>query len=326
MSEDKKDDIQSGDEPKAEEQKPAEEPRPKKAAPKPKPDVVDEEELDIEIERVAPKSSSSCGPVAWILFILVIALIAIFGGIKISQERIKAEKEARAQREITYQTQEQTIRENIEKASEFANEGDVENAYKQLAAARDKWSDMAAMANSARDTDKAQYALSREADLKKVIDELDQYKEKAAELQERADKLAGEVKALEEERDEFNDKVNARILELAGSGGVAEAEATATGATPQTGEEKKPEADKTKADEGKKAEGDKPKDDRVEKKGAKKSESKSDDGEKKADTPKKKTTKKSAAKAGDEKAEGDTREAPKAEKIETGLQSAGPVQ
>ncbi|NSW57474.1 MAG: hypothetical protein HPY44_15810 [Armatimonadetes bacterium] len=321
MSEDKKDEIQDGDEPKAEEPKPAVEPKPKKAAPRPKSDVVDEEELDIEIERVAPKSSSSCGPVAWILFILVIALIAIFGGIKISQERIKAEKEARAQREITYQTQEQTIRQNIEKASEFAKKGDVENAYKQLAAARDKWSEMAAMANSARDTDKAQYALSREADLKKVIDELDQYKDKAAELQERADKLAEEVKALEEERDEFNDKVNARILELAGSGGVAEAEAAATGAKPEASEEKKAEAEEAKADD-EETEADKPEDAKIEKKSAKKSEGKAKDSEKKADA----RSKKSATEAKKKKTDEDEPEAPKTEKIETGLQSAGPVQ
>lgn len=237
MSEDNKSDAQ------AEEQQQAAEPK-KPAAKKveepvkKQPDVVDEEELDIEIERVSPKRGSSCGPVAWILFILVLALVAVFGGMKVSKERAEAAEKARQLREATYQAQQETINGNIEKASKAATRGDVEAALSELEKAQAKWTEMAATANSANDQDRAQFAMERGSDLKAVLEELGQYRDQAADLQARADKLADEVDALEKERDEFNSKVSARVLEIATSG---DAGATAGAAAKPEAEAKKTE-------------------------------------------------------------------------------------
>jgi hypothetical protein len=226
MSEDNKSDAQ------AEEQQQAAEPK-KPAAKKveepvkKQPDVVDEEELDIEIERVSPKRGSSCGPVAWILFILVLALVAVFGGMKVSKERAEAAEKARQLREATYQAQQETINGNIEKASKAATRGDVEAALSELEKAQAKWTEMASTANSANDQDRAQFAMERGSDLKAVLEELGQYRDQAADLQARADKLADEVDGLEKERDEFNSKVSARVLEIATSGDAGATAGTA---------------------------------------------------------------------------------------------------
>lgn len=179
------------------------------------PDIADEEELDIEIQRVAPKKKGGCGAWGWIILIVILALIAVAVGVR--YQRIAEEvEEAREQREAGYRAQEATIDENVRKAAATAAEGQVEEALKQLSVAEEKWGQMAATANSAGDTDRAQLATMRKGALAKVVEELEADRKRAAELSQQAAKLREQVEALNKRRDALNTRVRDRILELAG--------------------------------------------------------------------------------------------------------------
>lgn len=187
------------------------------------PDIADEEELDIEIQRVAPKKAGGCGAWGWIILIIILALVALILGIR--HERL-AEEAAKAKelRETGYVAQEATINDNVKKAAETASKGKIEDALGQLAAAEEKWGQMAAGANSAGDTDRSQYATMRKGALAKVLGELDADRRKAAELAEQAAKLQEQVEALNKQQNALNTRVRDRILELAGTGEEGPAE------------------------------------------------------------------------------------------------------
>lgn len=198
------------------------------------PDIADEEELDIEIQQVAPKQSRGCGAVGWIIVILILAAVAYLVGAKVRSQREEAAKQAREQRETSYQAQEQGINDNIQKAAEVASKGDIDGAFKQLEAAAEKWGTLASGANSAGDTQKAQYASMRKGGLKKIVEELEGDRQQAVKLAAQAAELQAKARALAKKRDGLNARVRKRILEVAGvEGGDEEPEVEA--APPEKG-------------------------------------------------------------------------------------------
>ena len=243
MSEEQKNDAQADEEAEVEETK-AEEPV------ETGPDVADEEELDIEIERVAPKKASSCGPIAWIVFIIVLAVAAIFAAQWANRGMAEKARADRAIRDETYQAQEQNIDETIQTASQLAGKGDLEGAFKELENAQANWGKIASTAQSNRDTDKAEYANIRKKALMDAMKELEGYRGKAAALAKRADELADRAKELGRERDEFNAKTTAKIAVLAMTGGRdMEGEGVGAPLEPET----KEKAEEPKAKDEKKA-------------------------------------------------------------------------
>ena len=188
------------------------------------PDIADEEELDVEIQRVSPKKSRGCGATGWIILIIILALVAIVGGVRYREHLEEEAQKARDTREASYRAQEGTINQNIQTAAQTAAGGEVEQALRQLVNAEEKWGQMAAGANSAGDTTFAEYAAKRKASLNQLLQELDADRSKAAELAKEAAALDKQVTALEKQQDEINSKVRDRILQLAGTAAEVEAE------------------------------------------------------------------------------------------------------
>lgn len=181
------------------------------------PDIADEEELDIEIQRVAPKKAGGCGAWGWIIVIIILALLAVILGVRHQRLTEEAAK-AKELRETSYVAQEATISDNVKTAAETAARGDMADAVKQLAAAEEKWGQMAASANSAGDTDRAQLATMKKAALAGVLAELDADRKQAAALAEQAAKLQQQAEALRKQQNALSTKVRDRILQLAGTG------------------------------------------------------------------------------------------------------------
>jgi len=141
---------------------------------------------------------------------------------KAKRDHAAAVEQAREQRQASYLAQENTIIVNVKQAAKTASEGDIDGAVKQLAVAEQKWGEMASSANSAKDTAKAEYAMNRQAAMKKTLAELEAYRKQAAVFAERADQLAAKVATLERQRDALNGKVKQRVLDLAAPGVKAE--------------------------------------------------------------------------------------------------------
>ena len=106
------------------------------------PDVADEEELDIEIERVAPKKSRGCGVFGWIIFIVVAAVVAFLVFMQVEKQREEA-LQARREREVAYQAQEKSVNDTVKRAADLAKAGKVSAAFGELSKAEDKWGKMA---------------------------------------------------------------------------------------------------------------------------------------------------------------------------------------
>ncbi len=175
-----------------------------------KPDIADEDELDIEIQRVAPKKSGGCGPVGWVMFVVLLALVFIIIGVVVKRQQAAVAEKERQQREATYSATETTIGDNMRRAAEAAAKGDIDEALTELTSADKKWGELGASANYSKDTDKAAYATDKKGKLSKVLQALEADRKAAAELDAQAQEL-------QKKRDELNAKVCQAIQGLVGS-------------------------------------------------------------------------------------------------------------
>jgi len=199
-------------------------------------DIADEEELDIEIARVAPKKRS--GGAYFIGFVvIVIAAVLCWFGLRMWDIQQQTIADAKEKREAQYETQKRNIEGNLKKAAKAASEGKVTKALDELQNAHEKWDNMRVLANSAGDTGWAGIADGRKRGLEKAIKELEKFRGQAAEYTEAAAKLRTQATELAAKRDALNEKVRKGILAVADPGASAEAKAT---------DNKKPEADKGK--------------------------------------------------------------------------------
>lgn len=200
------------------------------------PDVTEEEELDIEIERATRERRRGGGWFFWTFLIVVLAIVVLVIGVQMQQQREAALAKERGIREAAYAAMERSIGETMNRAAELASKGEIAMAVEQLADAQEKWGQLAASANGAvpPDIEKAQYAAAREAKLKKAVDDLQGLKARAEEMAKQAADLEAKAKALAQQRDALSADVKKRILELAGGEPEPAAE-TGTGQTPQGG-------------------------------------------------------------------------------------------
>jgi uncharacterized protein HemX len=191
----------------------ADEPKPESAesTSKPAPDVADDEDLDVVIQRVEPKRG--CSGVAWVLFIIILALIAVIGSFWYQNQ--KANEKARDLLQQTCATVEGNVNETIQDAARLAGEGDIAAAMERLKAAQAKLEGLATQCNSQKAIDLAERYKERTAFLSKSVNEL-------AGLQKQADELTQKIAELEKQRDAINAQVREKILSLGGSGQPAQ--------------------------------------------------------------------------------------------------------
>jgi len=200
-------------------------------------DIADEEELDIEIERVTPRKKGGCGLFWTIVVIVVVVAGILFGLAKWEENRREVARKAREARDVQYASQEQGILASIEKAAQEAKQGNVEAAFGLMTAAEEKWGQMAGGASAAKDFDKSDYALARKQNLVDAMGSLANERAQAAKCAEEAAALEAQAKALAQKRDAINSRLRDKILELAKASasldpGAGKQEGTGTEAAP----------------------------------------------------------------------------------------------
>jgi len=209
-------------------------PEPAEQSNKPAPDVADDEDLDVVIQRVEPKRGG-CSGVAWVLSIVILALIAVIGSFWYQNQ--KANEKARDLLQQTCATVEGNVNETIQEAARLAGEGDVATAMDRLKAAQSKIEGLATQCNGQNAIEAAERYKERSGFLSKVIGEL-------GALQQKSDELGGQIAELQKQRDAVNADIRAKILSMGGTGQPAPAAAEGTNAeTPAT-----PEATATPAE------------------------------------------------------------------------------
>ena len=187
-----------------------------KPAAQAEPDIADEEELDIAIERVAPKRTGGCGPVFWITLVILLAAVAFAQGLmyqKAEQEKAKRVRESR------YQAAEVDIEGTVGRAANLAKSGDVEGAVKQLDIADDKLTKLLAEAQSSKDAEKAQSLNVRRDEFKAALSQIKGITAQVDEHSKRIEELKAEIKALEDKKAALRDDIAKRITSLSAYGG-----------------------------------------------------------------------------------------------------------
>ncbi|MCE5215488.1 hypothetical protein LLH03_00535 [bacterium] len=197
------------------------------------PDIADDEELDIEIQRVAPKRSGGCSGIAWVLVVVVLAAIAIVGGLLVKEQREKAAAEARANRERGYNAAAETISASVKEAADLAGQGDVAGALSKLDAADSKWETLATEANSANDLDKATEYRDRRAELKKALGEIQADRQASEGFSKQISDLEAQIKDLTAKRDAANAKICERVKQVAAGAAAGDQPSDATSAANQ---------------------------------------------------------------------------------------------
>jgi uncharacterized protein HemX len=184
-------------------------------------DIADEEDLDVVLERVAPKRSRGCGWVGWVvaLAIVVIAGALFYRGWD-KQRQMDAEQ-ARKERQTTYMGQETGIIAKVERAAKDASAGHIDAAIDVLEAAQGQWGQLAQGAQAQGDPDVADRATERKAALADALKSLEADRTEAGKLSQQAADLEAQLKTLQAKQDEINARVRDRILQLAAQGGQA---------------------------------------------------------------------------------------------------------
>ena len=203
------------------------------------PDIADDAALDVEIEGVEPRPRRrGCSLASWVLFILVVAALAVFGPrlINVYGDYQGAKSaEAREQRLTNYLMQERRIRERLEQAAQNASRGDIEAAIERLEGTVGNWEELASLALSNKDNlDAASYA-DRAQGIKQTLKDLARAREagaeytelaaenakKAAEYLSKAAEYQARAEIIRKSRADLHEQVRSRILEIAGREDVA---------------------------------------------------------------------------------------------------------
>lgn len=195
---------------------------------KPAPDVADDEDLDVVIQRVEPKRGG-CSGVAWVLFIIILALVAVIGSFWYQNQ--KANEKARDLLQQTCATVEGNVNETIQDAARLAGSGDIAAAMERLKAAQSKIEGLATQCNGQNAIELAERYKERSVFLSKAIAEL-------TALQSQADELGQKIAELQKQRDAINAQVRDKILSMGSTGqqpqaAPAEAGNSAAPATPE---------------------------------------------------------------------------------------------
>jgi hypothetical protein len=175
------------------------------------PDIADDEDLDVVIEQVAPRKRAGCSGGTWVLFIIVLAAIAVTVGWLVKRQADETAQRARESRESTYQSQIAGISGTVNKAADLAGKGEIDASMELLGAAAEKWAQLAGSANGSKDVDRAQEFATRQAGLKSVIDGLAEDRKQVADLD-------AQIKSLTDQRAALAAKVCDKIRALGGPG------------------------------------------------------------------------------------------------------------
>ena len=184
-------------------------------------DIADEEDLDVVLERVAPKRSGGCGWVGWVA---ALAIVVIAGALLYrewdKQRQVDAEQ-ARKERQTTYMGQETGIIAKVERAAKDASAGHIDAAIDVLEAAQVQWGQLAQGAQAQGDPEIADKATQHKAALADVLKSLEADRNEAGKLAQQAADLGTQLKTLQAQQDEIHARVRDRILQLAAQGGQA---------------------------------------------------------------------------------------------------------
>jgi hypothetical protein len=175
------------------------------------PDIADDVDLDVVIEQVAPRRRRGCGGGAWVLFIVLLAAVAVTVGLLVKRQADETAQKARDIREGTYQSQVAGITGTVNKAAELAEKGEIDASVELLGAAAEKWAQLAGSANGSKDVDRAQEFAAKQAGLKAAIDGL-------AEDRKQVTDLDAQIKSLTDQRAALSTKVRDQIRALGGPG------------------------------------------------------------------------------------------------------------
>lgn len=160
------------------------------------PDIADDEELDVVIERVAPQRRRGLTGGAWVAIVLLAAVAAIAAGVFMKHQADETARKARESRALTYKTQEAGIAGTIDEAASLAEKGEVDAALKLLDAAAEKWAQLAGAANGSKDIDEAKHFANQQARLKAAIDGLTKDRDEVAKLDQQIADLTAKRTAL----------------------------------------------------------------------------------------------------------------------------------
>ena len=202
------------------------------------PDIVDDEELDVVIERVAPRRGSGG---AWVVIVLVLAVILLAVGLYVRGQNLKAAAKEREDRESAYAVQTSIVTNTLTKAAGLAEKGQLDAAVELVNAASDKWAAMAGDANGARDVERAEQFAGKQADLKKIGQELGADRQKVAALDR-------QIQDLTKQREAVYGAVRDRIMGMSGmtsgSGSASKTEAAPEPGQPAAENQVQPEQSK----------------------------------------------------------------------------------
>jgi hypothetical protein len=223
------------------------------------PDVADEEDLDVVLERVVPKRSGGLGLVGWVLGIVIVGVVGTFFYMQWDAARKKAEEQARVERQVSYDGQEQQIMAKVERAAKDASAGHIDAAVDVLEAAAVQWGQIAQGAQAQGDADVADNATRKKEHLGETLKGLEADRGEATKLSAQVTELEAQIKGLQGKQDEINARVRDAILKFAGEA-PAEADGKAApaaeskpaapaadGNAPDAGTEKPAPADEPKA-------------------------------------------------------------------------------
>jgi hypothetical protein len=186
-------------------------PEPAEQSSKPAPDVADDEDLDVVIQRVEPKRGG-CSGVAWVLSIIILALVAVIGSFWYQNQ--KANEKARELLQQTCSSIESNVNETIQDAATLASHGDINGAMERLKAAQSKIESLATQCNSQNAVEEAERYKDRSVFLSKAIAEL-------SALQKQSDDIGNQIAELQKQRDAINAQVRDKILSMGSSGQTA---------------------------------------------------------------------------------------------------------
>ena len=188
-------------------------------------DIADEEDLDVVLERVAPRRSGGCGWIGWVIGLVVIAAVAFAGWQHWERQEQEKERAARDQRMDQYTATKAEIRGKMDRAAKDASAGSIDAAVDVLQAAEVQWGQLAQLAQGQSDSEIANEATERKAALANVVKTLQADQSEAANLQ-------AQIKGLQSKQDELNARVRDQILKLAGQADQPAKEPLAKGAKP----------------------------------------------------------------------------------------------
>jgi len=181
-------------------------------------DVADEEDLDVVLERVAPKRSGGCGWVGWIVGLAILAVLAYVGWQQWDRQQQEKAAAARQQRMDQYQANKGEIRDKLDRAAKDASAGHIDAAIDVLEAAEVQWGQLAQGAQGQGDPEVANEATMKKAALAETVQALQADQAEATKLTGQAKELEAQIKALQAKQDEINARVRDRILQVAGQG------------------------------------------------------------------------------------------------------------